>query len=122
MGYLTFKGKSYYAIFAVSGRKIWKKIGRVDKREAKRILKQLSLEFEKDRLNIREIKYITLFDYIERYLEYCLANKATSTYRREAVVMKPQKEFFGNIPITRIDTQMIESYKVKRVKEGNNGE
>lgn len=32
--------------------------------------------------------------------------------------MKPIKGFFGNIPLNRIDAQLIESYKAKRVKDG----
>ncbi|HXG31275.1 MAG TPA: tyrosine-type recombinase/integrase, partial [Thermodesulfobacteriota bacterium] len=118
MASLVFNHGAYFAVFSVSGKKIWRKIGKVDKKEAKRILKQLELEFEKDRLNIHEIKHITLFDYIERYMEYCLTNKAPGSYNRELKVMKPLKAFFGNIPLTKIDTQMIESYKAKRVHEG----
>ena len=118
MASLTFKGKCYYAVFNLSGRKLWKRIGRVDKREAKKILKKLELEFEKDRLNLQEIKQITLFDYIEKYLEFALANKAQGSYEREVKIMKPIKVFFGNILLTKIENQMIESYKAKRIQAG----
>lgn len=115
---LVFNHSSYYAVFSVSGKKIWRKIGKVDKREAKQILKKLELEFEKDRLNLQEIKQITLFDYIEKYLPYAQANKAESSYYRELKIMKPIKVFFGNNPLSKIDAQLIESYKAKRVKDG----
>lgn len=118
MASLIFNHGSYYAVFSLDGRKFWKKIGKIERKEAKKILKHLELEFEKDRLNLTEIKQITFFDYIEKYLEYCLANKAPGSYHRELKVMKPIKAFFGNIPLITIDAQMIEAYKAKRVKDG----
>jgi site-specific recombinase XerD len=118
MASLVFNHGSYYAVFSIAGIKLWKKIGKVDKKEGKQILKKLELEFEKDRLNLQEIKQITLFDYIEKYLEYALANKAQGSYDREVKIMKPIKAFFGNIPLTKIDNQMIESYKTRRIQRG----
>ncbi|MDA2919074.1 tyrosine-type recombinase/integrase [Desulfobacterota bacterium AH_259_B03_O07] len=115
---LRFNHGSYFAVFSIAGRKIWKKIGRVDKREAKRILKKLELEFERDRLNLRELKQISLFDYAERYLEYTRTNKAVSSYERERKILDHIKRFFSNLPLTKMDTQKIESYKTKRVANG----
>jgi len=118
MASLVFNHGSYYAVFSLARNKIWKKIGKVDKKEAKQILKKLELEFEKDKLNLQELKQITLFDYIEKYLEYALANKAHGSYYKEVKIMKPIKAFFGNILLTKIDNQLIESYKAKRIQAG----
>ncbi len=87
MASLVFNHGSYFAVFSVSTRKIWKKIGKVDKKEAKQILRNLELEIEKERLNLVEIKQITLFDYIEKYLPYAQANKADSSYYRELKII-----------------------------------
>jgi site-specific recombinase XerD len=118
MASLVFNHGSYYAVFSIAHNKLWKKIGKVDKKEAKQILKKLELEFEKDRLNLQELKQITLFDYIEKYLEYALANKAQGSYYREVKIMKPIKALFGNILLTKIDNQLIEKYKAKRIQAG----
>ncbi len=118
MASLIFKAGSYYAVFSLGKRKLWKKIGKVGKKDARKVLKQLELEFTKDRFQLHGIKHITLFDYIEKYLEYSIANKAPGSYHRETKIMKPLKAFFGNIPLITIDAQMIEAYKAKRVKDG----
>jgi integrase len=51
-------------------------------------------------------------------MEYCLTNKVPGSYSREEKVMKALKAFFGNLPLNKIDTQRIESFKAKRVQEG----
>jgi hypothetical protein len=78
MAYLVYKHNSYHAIFSKSGKKHWIKIGNVDKKQAKQVLKQLELEFAKDRLNLNQTKTITLFDFIGKYLEYAQANSLQS--------------------------------------------
>ena len=37
MASLAFNHNAYYAAFSVSGKKIWKRIGKVEKREAKKL-------------------------------------------------------------------------------------
>ena len=63
MASLAFKGGSYYGIFSKGGKKKWLKIGRVDKKQAKKILRQLELEYSKDRLNLSLPVDLTLNQY-----------------------------------------------------------
>jgi hypothetical protein len=46
---------SYFAVFSVSGKKIWRKIGRVDKKVTKQILRKLEIEFEKERVGLEKL-------------------------------------------------------------------
>jgi site-specific recombinase XerD len=118
MASLVFNHGSYFAVFSLSGKKIWRKIGKVDKKTAKQMLKQLEVEFEKERLSLTEIKQISLFDFITQYLHHAQANKAKSTYERELDFIFHVKAHFGNIPLAKIDRQLIESYKTKRANDG----
>ncbi len=58
MASLVFNHNSYFGVLSISGKKIWRKIGRVDKKIAKQILRKLEIEFEKERVGLREIKSI----------------------------------------------------------------
>jgi hypothetical protein len=115
MASVVYKHCSYYAIFSVAGRNIWLKIGKVDRVNAKKILRKLQVEFAKYRLNLTEMKPISVFDFIDKYQGSCLANKAVSTCKREGDAVKAIKAYFRNIPVTRLDNQAIEGYKARRV-------
>jgi site-specific recombinase XerD len=118
MASLVFNHNSYFAVFSINGTRKWIKIGKVDKKQVKKILKTLEVEYAKDKLHLLEIKQISLYEYIEDYLRYTKANKASSTTRRELDVIKSISSYFGNIPLSNINTQMIESYKAERLENG----
>ncbi len=118
MAHLTFKGKSYYAVFNLNLKRVWRRIGRVGKKEAKKLLRYLEVEFERDRLNVHEIKKISLYEYIDKYMDYTKTNKAESSYKRELKVTNHLKSFFGNVPLNRIASHTIEIHKSKRVGDG----
>jgi hypothetical protein len=110
MAHLTFKGNSYYAVFSVNGKRVRKRIGRLGRMEAKKLLRQVEADFERDRLNFNEIKRISLYEFVNKYMEYTETNKAESSYKRELKVVSHVKSFFGNIPVSGIDSHMIETY------------
>lgn len=118
MAYLVYKHKSYYAVFSINRRKKWIKIGRVNKKEARKTLKQLEIEHLKGKLDIKEIKPILLFDFLEEYLPYSRTNKAPNTYRLELGIATTLKKFLGNVLLTTIDNKRIEEYKSFRVSKG----
>ncbi len=118
MASLAYKHNSYYAVFSINRKKKWIRIGRVDKKEARKILKQLELEHIKGRLDIRETKEILFYDYIDQYLKYCKTNKAKSTYKREIQAIKHLKISFGNLSLAKIDNKCIEDYKSIRIDQG----
>lgn len=118
MASLTFKGGSYYGVFSRGIRKKWLKIGRVNKKEAKKILRQLELDYSKYRLNLSSPIAPTLYKYLEQYFEYCKTNKAKSTYSIELEITKAIKKYFGDIELSKITTQSIEKYKSHRKSLG----
>lgn len=118
MASLAYKHNSYYAIFSINGKKKWIKIGRVDKKEARKLLKQMELEHIRGKLEINETKEILFYDYIDQYMSYCKTNKASSTYAREMQAIKSLKSFFGNICLPKIDNKSIEDYKSQRKSKG----
>jgi integrase-like protein len=117
MAYLLYNHGSYYGIFTHAGRKHWVRIGRIDKQNARKILRQLEVEYAKDRLNLKEVKPITLFGFLDKYLDYTKANKAQSTHKRELQILNHIREHFDNIFLRKITNQMIEGYKSKRLKD-----
>jgi len=118
MGSLAFKGGSYYGIFSKGGKKKWLKIGRVDKKQAKKILRQLELEYSRDRLNLSLPVDLTLNQYLEKYFNYTKTNKANSTYTIELEITKAIKNYFGDIDLFKIDSLAVESYKSYRKSLG----
>ncbi|HSG30099.1 MAG TPA: tyrosine-type recombinase/integrase [Thermodesulfobacteriota bacterium] len=118
MASLTFKGGSYYGVFSKAGKKKWLKIGRVDKKEAKKILKQLELDYSKDRLNLSSPLVPTLYQYLNKYFVYSKTNKAHSTYTIELEITKTIKKYFGDIELSKIDSISIENYKSHRKSLG----
>jgi len=118
MASLVLKAGSYYGVFSRGIKKKWIKIGRIDKKQATKILKQLELEYSKDRLNLNLPISLRLNQYIDKYLEYAKVNKAIATYNRELEVIKAIKRFFKDIELTKIDTLAVENYKANRKNEG----
>jgi len=118
MAYLVYKHKSYYAVFSINRKRKWIKIGRVDKKVARKTLKKLEIEYLKGKLDIKDIKPILLFDFLEEYLPYCKTNKAANTYRLEMGIATTLKSFLGNVLLTTIDNKTIEEYKSFRVSKG----
>ncbi|HWP91545.1 MAG TPA: tyrosine-type recombinase/integrase [Thermodesulfobacteriota bacterium] len=117
MASLQFKCNTYYGVFSVNGRKKWVKIGSVTKQEAQKILRQLELEFIRDKFNLTPPKTITLYEFIDKYMDYCKANKSELTVSREEWTMTLFKKFFRNIEISQISTESVEAYKLTRVRK-----
>jgi site-specific recombinase XerD len=118
MASLVYKHKSYYAVFSINSKRKWVKLGRVNKKEASKLLRQLELEHIKGKLSLNHTKPIYLHDYLNEYFTYCKTNKALSTYERETYIISGIKSFFGNILLDKIDNRGVEKYKSKRLSDG----
>ena len=118
MASLVNKKGTYYAVFSISRKKRWVKIGNIPNKEARQILKKLELEFIKGRLNLLEVTPPLLYEYLQTYLDYAVTNKAFRTIKREHAVIKALKSFFGNTELKKIDSLSIERYKAKRIADG----
>lgn len=118
MASLVYKHNSYYAVFSIHSKKKWIKIGRVDKKDARKILKHLEIEHLKGRLELKELKNILLNDFLDEYIEYSKTNKAPNTHRIEKGVAYVLRSYFGNVLLTSLDNKAIEGYKSDRVSKG----
>jgi len=118
MASLVYQHNSYYAVFSVNRKKKWIKIGSVEKKEARKVLKQLEIQYIKGKFNINDLTDSILYDFLEEYLQYSKTNKAFSTYIREKEIAGILKSHFGNVIIKTIDTKSIENYTSKRVDMG----
>lgn len=118
MASLVHKHNSYYAVFSINRRHKWIRIGKVDKKQARKVLKQLELDFTKGKLNLSPTKNILLYDYLNEYLKFSKTNKARNTYRLELGIANNLKSFYGNIMLTELNNKSIEDYKSERVSKG----
>lgn len=117
MASLVFSHGSYHAVFSVSGKKKWVKTEMVDMANARKILKQLELSQTQNRLNLSQPKQLTLIEFVDRYLDYAKANKASETYRLEVYFCEKLKDYAGDRPLAKIDRMLVEGYKSKLVSE-----
>ncbi|MEE8043556.1 MAG: hypothetical protein V3T32_00295, partial [Thermodesulfobacteriota bacterium] len=115
MASLVYKHKSYYAVFSINSKKKWIKLGKIGKKEANKLLKQLELTYTKEKLLLISVKPTYLYDYVAEYLIYCKINKALSTHKREVTITSSIKSYFGNIPLDKIDNLSVEKYKARRL-------
>jgi len=118
MASLVYKHKSYYAVFSINSKKKWIKLGKIGKKEANKLLKQLELTYTKEKLLLISVKPTYLYDYVAEYLIYCKINKALSTHKREVTITSSIKSYFGNIPLDKIDNLSVEKYKARRLSDG----
>lgn len=70
MASLIYNHGSYYAVFSYGKNKKWIKIGKLDKKQAQQISKQLEIEWAKDKLGIMEIKDVSLFDFLDKIASF----------------------------------------------------
>src|SRR3989304_5968354 len=76
------KGKYWYIDYYFRGRRKRRKIG-PSKKLAEQVLKDVQVKLAKgEYLGIHEQKKIPFEEYAQKYLDYCKANKAPSTYMR----------------------------------------
>lgn len=114
---LVKKNKVYYAVISCKHKKKWIKIGKVNIREAKKIVKFLNLQEIYSRLqNYTANSKIKFKDFISEYLSYAYTNKSKHTYRREKEIISMLSKYFSSVHLCNINTKLIESYKLTRVK------
>lgn len=118
MAGLTKKGSTYYALFTLNGKTIWKKIGKVPYRDALKAKRLLESELDKGRFGFIESKSISLIEFKEQYLKYSKANKSPRTWERDITSLKALMPFFGNMLLESINEHHIEEYKQKRLSDG----
>ncbi len=99
------------------GRRYRRTVG--TKKEAEKVEQKLRSEMVAGRWDIHETEDVLFSDLIQEYFEYAQANNAASTssikiYRMEAHLVP----YFGDMLLSRITPQMVDSYKTARIREG----
>ena len=57
MASLVYKHKSFYAVFSIHRKKKWIKIGSVDRKEARKILRQLEIHHIKVTIPLKTVQF-----------------------------------------------------------------
>lgn len=111
------KGKNWYIDYYFKGRRKRKKIG-TSKKLAETVLGDVRSKIAKgEYLGVFEEKKITFEDYAEIYLDFSKSNKSRNSYKRDQTSINRLKPFFSTNYLFEILPQMIEEYKMKRLKE-----
>jgi len=112
------KGKYWYIDYYFRGRRKRRKIG-PSKKLAEQVLKDVQVKLAKgEYLGVYEQKKIPFEEYAQKYLEFCKANKASSTYiRRDRWSVAHLTNFFTGKYLFEINARMADEYKAKRLEK-----
>jgi len=111
------KGNNWYIDYYVKGRRKRKKIG-TSKKLALQVLNDVKLKIAKgEYLGVYDEKKIPFNEYAKQYIDYSKANKAWTTYKRDKISTNHLTAFFKNKYLFEIQPDMIEKYKMKRLKK-----
>ena len=111
------KGENWYIDYYLHGRRKRKKIG-PSKKLAEQVLRDTQVKIvKKEYLGILEEKKIPFENFGQQYSDYCKANKAFSTYRRDRVSIDHLTSAFKGKYLFEITPEMIEKYKMARLEK-----
>lgn len=111
------RGKSYYIDFHYEGKRYTEKVGPVSKTVAEEKLNIKKAEVIRGQWKPKVVR--TSFEkFKEEYLKYSLANKKSSTARRDIIALVSLQKFFGGKSISEINPFLIEKYKQRRKEDG----
>lgn len=114
-----FKNGVKWCVYLVlpDGSKFRKVIG--TKKEAEKVEQKLKSQLIAGRWDLREKTDILFGILVNDYLEYAKTNKAKSTYRVDKYRIEAHLlPYFGDMTLTQITPQILESYKRQRLEEG----
>ncbi len=111
------KNGAWWIDFYHQGRRIRRKVG-PSKRVAEMVLADIQVKKSKnDFLGVCEPKRIMFKDFANEYLEYSKANKAKSSYERDASIIKLHvKPAWRDLNLSKITARTVEAYKVSRLE------
>ncbi len=108
---------NWWIDFYHQGKRVRRKVG-PSKRVAEMALADIQVKKSKnDFLGVCDPKRILFKDFAREYLEYSKANKAKSSYERDASIIKLHVlPVWGELDLTRITARSVEDYKVRRLE------
>ena len=109
---------NWWIDFYHQGKRVRRKVG-PSKRVAEMALADIQVKKSKnDFLGVCDPKRILFKDFAVEYLEYFKANKARSSYERDASIIKLHVlPVWGDLDLSKITARTIEDYKVRRLEK-----
>jgi integrase len=107
------RGKNWYADYAVDGKRVRKSFGR-QKQVAELYVKNIEVKIARGEELSPKYDFISLPDFIAKYLQYCQDNKSQATYRTDLSRIKLFRQFLGSKGIEKlegINPAVIEDFK-----------
>jgi len=106
------RGKTWHTDFTVNGERFRQSLETGDWREAQAEEKKLIAQATEGRLanSTKQFSKLNITEAIERYLEDRAAHVQPRSKRSESDHAKPLREYFGSLPLARIDTDAILAY------------
>lgn len=107
------RGKNWYVDYAVEGKRVRKSFGR-QRKVAELYLKNTEVKIAKGEELSPKYDFVSLSDFIAKYLEYSRNNKSLSTYRTDLSRINSFQQFLkdkGIERLERITPAVIEEFK-----------
>ena len=114
------RGKTWHTDFSVNGQRFRQSLDTSDWREAQSKEKELISQASTGKLapSSQQFSKLNLTEAIERYLEDREAQVQPRSKRSESGHAKPLREYFGCLPVARIDADSILAYVRQRKAKG----
>jgi integrase len=114
------RGRTWHTDFTVNGQRFRQSLDTTDWREAQSKEKDLIAQASAGKLapTSQQFSKLNLSQAIERYLEDRAAHVQPRSKRSESDHAKPLREYFGSVPIARIDTDSVLGYIRHRKAKG----
>jgi integrase len=114
------RGKTWHTDFSVNGERFRQSLETTDWREAQSEEKELIAQASEGKLApaSKQFSKLNITEAIERYLEDRAAHVQPRSKRSESDHAKPLREYFGCLPIARIDADSILAYVRHRKANG----
>lgn len=96
------RGKNWYADYAVDGKRVRKSFGR-QKQVAELYVKNIEVKIARGEELSPKYDFISLQDFITKYLQYCQDNKSQATYKTDLSRIRAFQEFLQSKGIGRLE-------------------
>jgi integrase len=114
------RGKTWHTDFTVNGERFRQSLETTDWREAQSQEKELIARASQGKLApaSQQFSKLNMTEALERYLADRAARVQPRSKRSESDHAKPLREYFGSLPIRRIDVDSILAYVAQRTAKG----
>ncbi|MBN1995968.1 tyrosine-type recombinase/integrase [candidate division KSB1 bacterium] len=117
------RGKVWYIdIRFTNGDRVRRSLNTTSKKVAELAEKQTAVQIAKEELDLTNFRRISLIEFSRKYLEWYKVENSASSYRDCFNTFKSQiLPYFENFYLNEITAEIVETYKIKRAQEVQNG-